>query len=95
MLWLLEFTRDGRRYRAELRSEDGTASWFVKVDDEAARQAFAADVRDEDSEEFRLRVVRAVGGSRRASRDRRSSPRPGSPERRTGAQWHKPTEKGP
>jgi hypothetical protein len=70
-LWLLEFTRDEHRYRAELRSEPGASShahergfWFVSIDGNPAHPAFEADVRDEDTEEFRRRIVSAAQGER-------------------------------
>ena len=72
MLWLLEFTRDGHRYRAELRSGlDASAEatgtppqgfWFVSRDGDLPRPAFEADMRDEDTEDFRTRIVAAAGG---------------------------------
>jgi hypothetical protein len=76
VLWLLEFTRDEHRYRAELRSEPGAPSsarqptslsrgiWFVSMDGGPPHPAFEADVRDEDTEEFRGRIVSAARGER-------------------------------
>jgi hypothetical protein len=74
VLWLLEFTRDEHRYRAELRSASSElqteaqippqAFWYVSMDGEPPRLAFEADVRDEDSEAFRDRVVAAARGER-------------------------------
>jgi hypothetical protein len=70
----LEFTRDEHRYRAELRSGSGQphaetetpsqAFWYVSVDGEPPRLAFDADGRDEDTEEFRARIVAAARGER-------------------------------
>ena len=72
MLWLLEFTRDEHRYRAELRSGSSEphtetppeAFWYVSMNGEPPRLAFDADVRDEDTEEFRARIVAAARGER-------------------------------
>ena len=72
VLWLLEFTRDGHRFRAELRPDPDAApepsralaqgAWFVSMDGNPPRRAFDADVHDEDTEEFRRRVVSAAQG---------------------------------
>jgi len=72
VLWLLEFTRDEHRYRAELRSgssephtvTDEQAFWYVSMDGEPPRLAFDADVRDEDTDDFRARIVAAARGER-------------------------------
>jgi hypothetical protein len=74
VLWLLEFTRDDHRYRAELRSGSSEAHtesetppeafWYVSMDGEPPRLAFDASVRDEDTEEFRARIVAAARGER-------------------------------
>jgi hypothetical protein len=83
VLWLLEFTRDDHRYRAELRSASSElqteaelppqAFWYVSMDGEPPRLAFDADVRDEDSEAFRDRIVAAARGER-VGRDPLRSP---------------------
>ncbi len=78
MLWLLEFTRDGHRFRAELRPDADVSHepsraiaegfWFVSMDGDPPRRAFEADVHDEDTEEFRRRVVSAAVGEIRGPR---------------------------
>jgi hypothetical protein len=79
---MLEFTRDEHRYRAELRSVPGEPSgettlpqafWYVSVDGEPPGRAFEADVRDEDTEAFRLRIVAAARGDRVGREPLRSS----------------------
>ncbi|MGE0160630.1 MAG: hypothetical protein AB7T31_14575 [Gemmatimonadales bacterium] len=99
MLWLLEFTRDGHRYRAELRSALATALdtprreargyWFVSKDGDSPRRAFEADVDDEDTPEFRDRVISAAR-ERRVTGERRGERRKDAPDdRRAG---HAPPE---
>jgi hypothetical protein len=80
VLWLLEFTREGHRYRAELRPDVGPRDpssgmargfWFVSMDGNPPLRAFEASVRDEDTEEFRRHVVAAAGAG---ESKRRSEP---------------------
>lgn len=96
MLWLLEFTREGHRYRAELRPDAGSRDpsssmakgvWFVSMDGNPPHPAFEADVRDEDTEQFRRRVVAAALGEKGEQRreweeSHQGDPRPDEPDDR-------------
>ena len=62
----LEFSVDGRSYRADVRQAVGTPAghprkaWFVAVDGAREVRAFQAHWRDLDTRQFRRRLVAAA-----------------------------------
>lgn len=94
MLRSIEFVMQGRRYRGTVAPVPGgptefdDGAWFVSMDEGPERRVFEAHRDDEDTPEFRHRLVIATwlteGYNRRVAGERRRSA--GSPvggERRT------------
>jgi hypothetical protein len=67
MLWLMDFTRDGRRYHAEVRAPQADTlalphdlagcTWFVSVDQPPLE---TASEDDESAAELQRRLIRCV-----------------------------------
>lgn len=93
----IEFVVKGRRYSGRVGpvpdgpSEFDDGAWFVSMDDGPERRVFEAHADDEDTPEFRHRMVIATwlteGYNRRVSADRRRAAETSSAasERRRGA----------
>lgn len=93
MARVVEFTHEGRSYRAEVHPvPDGGAefrdgAWFVTVDDGPPRRVFEVQGEDADTPAFRQRLMigawLAEGWDRRSGGDRRKrGPRAGAFDRR-------------
>ena len=97
MLRSIEFIHGGRRYRGKVAPvpdggpEFSDGAWFVSMNGGPERRVFEAHRDDEDTPEFRHRIVIATWltepYNRRVSGDRRKGGRrdPSAPDRRTGA----------
>ena len=96
MLDAIDFIHEGRRYRARVRPVPGgpaefdDGAWFVSMNGGPERRVFEAHPEDEDTPEFRHRVVIATwltdAYDRRSAGDRRKrrSGAPGMEDRREG-----------
>jgi hypothetical protein len=92
----IDFIHEGRRYRANVAPVPGGApefedgAWFVSMNGGPERRVFEAHRDDEDTPEFRHRIVIATwlteGYNRRVSGDRRKQGRRdgSAPDRRRG-----------